>query len=137
MPNVRPINEKKYGISKHAFATAYAYCLQYPEWISEIKTLSNTYRSPEVTGMPSSHGNTDSTSDAAMRISELKGKISNVEETVKAAVVDYDALYPYLLTYVTTEGSTFRDMRQQGIPCGHTLFYQIRRKFYYLMAKKI
>lgn len=28
MPNVRPLNKKKYGISKHAFGTAYSYCLQ-------------------------------------------------------------------------------------------------------------
>ena len=31
MPNVRPLN-KRYGISKHAFLTAYSYCLQYKEW---------------------------------------------------------------------------------------------------------
>ena len=38
MPNVRPIN-KKYGISKHAFATAYSYCLQYSEWKAEIENI--------------------------------------------------------------------------------------------------
>ena len=31
MPNVRPLN-RRYGISKHAFLTAYSYCHQYREW---------------------------------------------------------------------------------------------------------
>lgn len=31
MPNVRPLNRKKYNISKRAFQTAYNYCLQYTE----------------------------------------------------------------------------------------------------------
>ena len=131
MPNVRPIN-KKYGISKHAFATAYSYCLQYSEW------KADTYRSPQVTGMPTgSGGGSDATADAAMRRAELIDKVALVEDTARAAVAGYDEIYPYLLRYVTTEGCTYRMIDQQGVPCGRTLFYEIRRKFYYMMAKKI
>lgn len=36
MPNVRPLNKKKYGITKHAFGTAYSYCMQYNEWKEEL-----------------------------------------------------------------------------------------------------
>ena len=36
MPNVRPLNRKKYNISKRAFQTAYNYCLQYNEWKEEL-----------------------------------------------------------------------------------------------------
>lgn len=42
MPNVRPLNKKKYGISKHAFGTAYSYCLQYPEWREEFPIVKDT-----------------------------------------------------------------------------------------------
>jgi hypothetical protein len=139
MPNVRPIN-KKYGISKHAFATAYSYCLQYSEWKAEIENNTDTYRSPQVTGMPTgsgSGGGSDATADAAMRRAELIDKVALVEDTARAAVTGYDEIYPYLLRYVTTEGCTFRMIDQQGVPCGRTLFYEIRRKFYYMMAKKI
>ena len=96
MPNVRPIN-KKYGISKHAFATAYSYCLQYSEWKAEIENNTDTYRSPQVTGMPGSGGGSDATADAAMRRAELIAKVALVEDTAKAAVTGYDEIYPYLL----------------------------------------
>lgn len=52
MPNVRPLNKKKYGISKHAFGTAYSYCLQYPEWREELGSRTSTVKSPQITGMP-------------------------------------------------------------------------------------
>ena len=42
MPNVRPLNKKKYGISKYAFGTAYSYCLQYPEWREEFPIVKDT-----------------------------------------------------------------------------------------------
>lgn len=41
------------------------------------------------------------------------------------------------LEYVTTEGATFHWMKQKGIPCERTYFYEVRRYFYYLMAKRI
>ena len=58
MPNVRPISEKKYGISKNAFGTAYRYCLQYPEWKAELRDRKRKtgVKSPHITGMPGAHG---------------------------------------------------------------------------------
>lgn len=47
MPNVRPLNKKKYGISKYAFGTAYSYCLQYPEWREEFPIVKDT--TPNIT----------------------------------------------------------------------------------------
>lgn len=138
MPNVRPLNQKKYGISKHAFATAHAYCLQYPEWKEELNSKTSSVKSPQITGMPGAHnGSGDPTGDLGQRRAELQEKIDKVEETAKEAVGANTALYPYLLEYVTTDGATFHWMQTKGIPCGSTLFYQIRRYFYYLMAPKI
>ena len=112
MPNVRPLNKKKYGISKHAFGTAYSYCLQYPEWREELGSRTSTVKSPQITGMPGAHSG-------------------------REAVGDNKSLYEYLLEYVTTEGATFHWMKQKGIPCERTYFYEVRRYFYYLMAKRI
>jgi hypothetical protein len=42
MPNVRPLNRKKYNISKRAFQTAYNYCLQYTEWKEELAVKRDT-----------------------------------------------------------------------------------------------
>ena len=136
MPNVRPLNKKKYGISKHAFGTAYSYCLQYPEWKEEMNNIA-MIKSPQITGMPGAHGGSDPTAEKAQRWAELLGKMRKVEETVREAVGDSESLYDYMLEYVTTEGATFQNIKQKGVPCERTYFYEIRRKFYYLMAKKI
>lgn len=138
MPNVRPLNRKKYGISKHAFGTAYSYCLQYPEWKEELMNKTTTIKSPQINGLPGVHGGSgDATAELAERRVELKEKMSKVENTVRDAVGKDKSLYMYLLEYVTTEGATFRTMKQKGIPCERTYFYEIRRYFYYLMSKKI
>lgn len=137
MPNVRPLNEKKYGISKHAFSTAYSYCLQYQEWKEELEAEDTTLKSPQITGMPSAHNGSDATGNLAQRRVELQRKVEKIEETVKEAIGADKILYAYLLEYVTTEGSTFQWMKQKGIPCERTYFYQLRRYFYFLMAKKI
>ena len=65
------------------------------------------------------------------------GSYTNKEGTVREAVGDNKSLYEYLLEYVTTEGATFHWMKQKGIPCERTYFYEVRRYFYYLMAKRI
>ena len=136
MPDVRPLNKKKYGISKNAFRTAYAYCLQYKEWKEELEKYS-VIKSPQINGMPGSHGGSDPTAALASSRVELESKVTKIEETVKEAVGDNKILYSYLLEYVTTEGGTFHWMKQKGIPCDRTYFYELRRYFYYLMAKKI
>lgn len=117
MPNVRPLN-KRYGISKHAFLTAYSYCHQYREW---HKALTSGAREDD-------HGS---------NVVEIEEKIQKIENTVAEAVQDYPALYPFLLEYVTEEGTTFQQMQQKGMPCGSTLFYTLRRRFYFLMSGRI
>ncbi len=136
MPNVRPLG-KKYGISKHAFMTARSYCLQYPEWREELSTKTDTVASPAFDGMPSGYSGGDATATLAEHRIELRAKMEKVEETVREAVKKEPALYEYLLEYVTTDGATFHWMKSKGIPCERTYFYEVRRLFYWLMAKKI
>lgn len=69
MPNVRPLNRKKYNISKRAFQTAYNYCLQYTEWKEELAVKRDTRAGQNLTGQPGSHNCSDSTADAAMELS--------------------------------------------------------------------
>lgn len=138
MPNVRPLNKKKYGISKHAFMTAYSYCLQYPEWKEDLDIKTNTVASPNLDGMPGAHGGTgDATAALAAHRVELQGKIQKIEDAVREATEKAPGLYEYLLEYVTTEGATFHWMKRKGIPCERTYFYELRRYFYWLMVKRI
>ena len=42
MGKVRPINEKKYDISKHRFLELYHFCMQYNEWKDELTQRGST-----------------------------------------------------------------------------------------------
>jgi len=43
----------------------------------------------------------------------------------------------YILKSVIFEDMTFEDMKAIGLPCERTMFYERRRKYYYLLSKEI
>ena len=53
-------------------------------------------------------------------------------------VIAMAIIYPWILEGVTTDYATYRYLRDsKKIPCGKKMYYERRRKFYYLMSKKI
>lgn len=137
MPNVRPISEKKYGVSKYAFTMTRAYCLQYNEWKQEIRDTQSRIQNARTDIERGNQEKSDPTEKLGQRHAELMNKMELVEDTVMEAVGNNKAMYPYLLKYVTTEDATYFKMQQEGMPYGKTLFYETRRLFYYLLSKKI
>lgn len=135
MPNVRPMNEKKYDISKHRFLELYHFCMQYNEWQDELKYKRDTVRSIEITDMPMSHGNGDATAALATRRAELSRKCELIEQTAIEADPD---IYQYIIKGVTTDYASYRYLREvAGMPCGKKMYYDRRRKFFYLLSKKV
>lgn len=136
MPNVRPTSKwTRWQISKYAFRTAYNYALQYGEWLDEYRTALYNLQSPQLNGMPHSGTVSNPTEMLGIRANELKAKTDLIEETVKETD---PALFPWLLKAVTNEGVTYNYLRTvMQIPCGKNIYYEARRKFYYLLAKKI
>ncbi|MBS6765942.1 MAG: hypothetical protein KH304_20525 [Clostridium sp.] len=135
MPNVRPMNEKKYDISKHRFLELYHFCMQYNEWQDELKYKRDTVRSIEITDMPMSHGNGDATATLATRRAELSRKCELIEQTAIEADPD---IYQYIIKGVTTDYASYRYLREvAGMPCGKKMYYDRRRKFFYLLSKKV
>lgn len=134
MGNVRPLNQSKYGISKNRFWELYYWCLQYGEWKNELKYNTNTVGSMEITDMPTSHNGGDSTQQLAMRRGVLEQRCRLIEQT--AIETDPD-LYQYILKAVTTEGVTYHYLKMiMYIPCGRTMYYERRKKFYWLLSLK-
>lgn len=138
MPNIRPINAKKYGVSKHRFLEVYHFCMQYNEWKDELqfKNKVSAVKGSHITGMPrGGTGNGNPTESLAIRRAQLSRKIQLVEQTCMEADGD---IYQWLLKAVTNEGIGYTYLRQcMGIPCGKKMYYDRRRKFYWLMAQKI
>lgn len=134
MGNVRPINHSKYGISKNRFRELYYWCLQYNEWIDELKYKTNTVGAMEITGMPATHGGGDATQQLAIRRAQLEQNCRLIEQT---AIETGSDIYQYLIKAVTDENITYRYLKMiMGIPCGKKMYYDRRRKFYWLLDKR-
>lgn len=135
MPNVRSTSLKKYNISPHRFMELYHYCLQYNEWQDELKYKCDTVGSIEITDMPTAHSNSDATQNLAMRRAELSSKCKLIEDTAKEAD---EELSQYIIKAVTNEGITYNYLHMiMNIPCGKDVYYDRRRKFYWLLSQKI
>lgn len=135
MSRVRPINEKKYEISKHRFWELYHYCLQYNEWQDELKYKKDTVKSIGITDMPVNRNTSDATAKLAERRVELQRKCELIEQTAIEADPD---IYQYIIKSVTNDYVSYKYLKQvMNIPCGKDMFYDRRRKFYYLMSRKV
>lgn len=131
---LRTLNEK-YNISRHRFAQLYHFCLQYPEWRDELKYKTDNVCSVEITDMPTAHNNESNVEKLAIRRAQLESKCKLIEQTAMEADPD---IYQYLIKAVTCECISYNYLRTyMGIPCGKNYYYDKRRKFYYLLSKKI
>lgn len=136
MTDERPISEKKYGINKHRFLELKHHCLQYPEWRRELAGITDTVRSIEYgkegKGSPSQGSATER---LAIRRAELEDRCKVIEQT---AIEADSEIYQWILEGVTTDYATYRYLRDaKHIPCGKDMYYDRRRKFFWLLSRKI
>lgn len=86
-------------------------------------------------GMP--HGTTvgSPTENLAIRRAILSEKIDLIEKTAYETDPDYAK---YIVKGVTDENATFTYLKMiMGIPCSDFTYYERRRKFFWLLDKKI
>ena len=126
---IRPeISQKKpYYISKHRYYELVHFCLQYPEWEKEYHELGFYRSGTERNGY--SNAISDPTGSLASRLATLESKMKLIEDTAIQARPD---LWVYIFKSVT-EGRSFAYFEALGIPCGKDLFYEMRRKFFWLL----
>lgn len=125
----------KYKLSKHEYLNAYYYAMRYLDWKAEYGSLSDNSKAITYTDMPHGNGTGDPTAQYGERRAELALKMQIIEETANEADPD---LSEYILYAATHEGVTFESLQaEKQIPCGRAMFYERRRKFYYLLNKKI
>lgn len=125
----------KYKLDKHEFLRAYHHAMCYKEWLREYNSLLDTSKAIIYDDMPHAANTKDTTAEAAEKRERLAGKMRLVEETAMEAE---PKIYDYLLLAVTNEGVTYEYLKTvKKIPCGKDMFYDRRRKFYYLLHEKI
>ena len=133
--NVRPLSEKKYNISKHRFRELYYFCLQYQEWLDELKYKTDDVSSVGITNMPTSHNTNSNVERLALRRAQLEEKCKILEQT---AIEADETLYQYIIKAVTNEGVSYNYLKMvMNIPCCKNVWHDRRRKFYYLLSQKI
>ncbi len=136
MGKVRGIQTGDYKLRKYEFLHVYYYCLRYNEWRDELAYKTDTVKSIEISDAPRGSGNEgNATEDLAIRRAMLSKNCEVLEQTAIEADAD---LYQYIIKAATNEHITYDYLKLiMDIPCSRNTWYQRRRKFYWLMSKKI
>lgn len=129
-----PSEKSKYYIPKEDYLTAIHYSLRYPLWLAEVKNKADTskairYDEEKV----QTSGDSDTTADAAIKISEITEKINLIDGIIRKVAPDME----YWLRLGVCYGLTFDQLKGKKMPCERDAYYLMRRHYYYELSKKI
>ncbi len=122
--------KNQHYISKHRYLELKHFCLQYPEWIEELKEIDGIvgHGDNEIKGDRQA---SDPTADAAIRRLMLQKNI----DLIKRAVQETDSSLFYWLFLAVTEERSYTYLREvKGIPCCREVFYKKYREFFYVLS---
>lgn len=125
----------KYKLSRRELGYAKWFALKYPEWLEEYNALKDSVKA--ITYDQEGHGLgkvNDSTGELASKRAEIRRKMLLIEHAAFDAGGD---ISEFILRSVIYEHVTFEDMKAIGLPCERTMFYERRRKFYFLLSQTI
>lgn len=125
--------KNKYWISKHRYYELVHFCLQYPEWVKRYSELGYGETS-KVIALSNEYGSTDRVADIAVERAICMSKIELVEKTCR----DTDLyISDYILRGVTEDLSYTYLSTVLNIPCGQDMYYDRRRKFFWMLSKRM
>lgn len=125
----------RWKISTHEFYMAMHFAYQYHEWKKELSGLTDTSKAIQYSDMPKGNLNPDPTGDLVERRERLVHNVDIVEKCARESDPD---LYEWIMLGVTNDGVNYDSLNTlKGIPCSRNTYYDRRRKFYYLLSKKI
>lgn len=130
MSKQKDLNLDKYKISKYRYRELKYFCLQYDEKKQRLAALRGL---GAVTYSNEPHGNgiSNPTAAKAERVQQLVQDIEMIEQTaMEVDSVNYDSL----LANVTAANLPYEYL---STACGRRQFYENRRKFFYLLDKKL
>lgn len=133
--NIRPtLSEKnKYYIEKHRYYELKHFCLQYPIWRKAYMALDGLKNHPCDLAFAS---HTNVINDPTAHCAEAKLFYSERMDLVERVAYETDSkLHSYILKAVT-EGISYEHLKvQTGIPCTKDSYYDLYRKFFWLLNK--
>lgn len=126
----------KYYLDKHIYYSTIHYAYNYNEWKKQLSGLTDTSKAITYSDMPKGFNpEADPTADLVARRIKILDRILPIEEAAKEAG---DDLWEYILLGAVNEEVSYIHMKTlKNIPCGKNAFYEMRRKFYWILAHKL
>lgn len=129
-----PKKTSKYYVPEQVYLTVVHFCRQYPLWKAELEINPNTQKAIDYSrDVVQTSNQFDQTSEIAMDRKMIEDKKELVEKTAHEVA---GVLAEWLLLGVG-HGLTYYQLVDKGIPCGKDMYYDIRRKFYFVLSKRI
>ena len=131
----RILSEKnKYYLPKEDYLTAIHYALRYPMMLAELDDVRDTstairYDKDKVQTSPSD----SMIMNAAIKASQLSNKVKMIEDAIAVTANGLDTYLKWGVCY----GLKFNELKGKGMPLERTAYYEMRRKFYYILSQKI
>ncbi|MCI1958609.1 MAG: hypothetical protein LKJ25_03175 [Clostridia bacterium] len=123
------MKEKRFYLSQNRYREMKYFCLQYYEKKEKIKSLYPV-KAVNMDGMPSANNVSNPTETYAEKIIELKADINAIEDSAKETSILF---YKYIIENVTKNVP----YEYLDIPMSRRSFYMMRKKFFYLLSKKV
>lgn len=135
MSDIRSNVSKKnpYWIPKHRYLELKHYCLQYGDWKRQLNRIHSSIASPAfIDGFAKASGHSDPTEKLAIIASALADNIALVDRVAYEAGGDLG----YWLGIGVTEGLSYEALKTRAdIPCCREVYYNLYRKFFWLLDK--
>ena len=128
-------NSNKYYLSKAAFLQSLYFAYQYQEFLDELEMIGDGSRAISYDSQPHGEATGGALEDLAIRRAKVSCKIDAIESACREASSE---LYKWLIKGVTSDEVGYDYLRYQlNMPCGRRQYYEIRRKFYFILYQKI
>lgn len=125
-------NKGRWWLEQDLYRLARYYARMYPYWLREYRTFGGDARDDH--GLPKAERfKTSEPEREAIRRDGLRRKIEKIEK----AATDSDKVLASWLLLGVRENLTFRQLKAQGLPCEKDMYYDRRKKMYYILAHSI
>lgn len=134
MPNYELSKNSKYYIQKEDYLNALHFCLRYPTWVAVLSTDPDTskaiaYDQERV----QTSGDSDPAAEIAIKRAEIAKKKQLVDDIIHEVAPEFEKYLRLGVCYGMPEWQ----LESMGMPCGKDLYYERRRKFYWMLSNKI
>lgn len=129
-----PKKTSKYYVPAEVYKTTVHFCRQYPLWKAELEIEPDDRKGQDYSGEHVQTSNqSDPTPELAMRRHMIRQKKELVEDLAHDIAGDDDKWLIMGVGY----GFTHYQLADKGMLCTRDDYYNMRRKFYYELSKRI